>query len=136
LHNPRGLERAGSPRSVSVDVKGEQAQPIFSRSDVSGLARLDMPLDMARGVDVLDVVASWLKRSPVRIGQSPFALLVAAEKPPIVLRDEMVWSFVGQPAIEDVDEGLESLERIECQLGNRIFLSFPCRFVGCVTTIY
>ena len=113
----------GLPRMMGVDVEIGQGQPILARGIVADFAPVDMPMNMARAVDVLDDITSWLELPTVRIGQAPFAVFVAAEKPPIFLGDGVDDGAVPvlSPRIEDVDEGLESLERIECQLGNRIF---------------
>jgi hypothetical protein len=93
-------------------------------------------MDMPRAVDALDNIPPWFELPSVRIGQPSFALLVAAVESPVLLGDRMVdvaEDFCS--AIEDVDEGLERREGIQCQLGDWIFGFFLVRFGRWDTTI-
>jgi hypothetical protein len=96
----------------------------------------DVAVDMTGRIDALHDIEVRIEPPTVRISQTLFALFVKAEQSPVLLGDRMVdvAKDFGS-AVEDVDERLERLEGIQCQLGNRIFWLFLVRFGRCDTTI-
>ena len=119
-----GFMFVGLPRFVGVDVQIEQSKSVFARGEIRELARFDMPLDVLGTVDIGDHITPWLEFPTIAgVGQVSFPILVAVVEMPVFLGDGVDDGALPilRSWVEDVNKRLESLERILCQLRNRIF---------------
>ena len=122
---------------MGVDVEVQQAKTILVGSVVGNRQLIDMPVDEPGSVDVSYDIEIGIELPSIRVADAPFTGFPPSVEPPIFLADQMKDAILAlETAVEDVDERLERLERVEGKLGDFVFLLFSTRIVCSNTMIH